>query len=157
QHMEVVVELLLIRPAGAVDALQLRVLRIAAPIGPGQLRQLEGLAELARRGQMRPRAHVEPIALAVDGDLLVLRDLTDPFGLEALAVLAEIIGDAVAAPDLARDLLVAVDDLAHALLDGGEIVRREGRVPGEVVIEAVLDRGSEGDLGAGIELLDRLG
>ena len=157
QHMEIGVELLLVRPAGAVDALQLRVLRIAAPIGAGQLRQLEGLAELARRGQMRARAHVEPVALAVDGDLLVLRDLADPFGLEALAMLAEIIGDPVAAPDLAGDLLVAVDDLAHALLDGGEIVRREGRVAGEVVIEAVLDRRAEGDLGAGIELLHRLG
>jgi len=157
QHMEVAVELLLVRPAGAVDALQLRVLRIAAPIGPGQLRQLEGFAELARRGQMRPRAHVEPAALAVDRDLLVLRDLADPFGLEALAMLAEVIGDAVAAPDLAGDLLVAVDDLAHALLDGGEIIRREGRLAGEIVIEAVLDRGAEGDLGAGIELLHRLG
>ena len=158
QHVEIGVELLLVRPAGAVDALQLRVLRIAAPIGAGELRQLEGLAELARRGQMRPRAHVEPVALAIDGDLLVVRDLADPFGLEALAMVAEIIGSIrVAAPDLARDLLVAVDDLAHALLDRGEIVRRERLVAGEIVIEAVLDRRAEGDLGAGIELLHRLG
>ena len=157
QHMEIAVELFLVRPAGAVDALQLRVLRIAAPIGAGELRQLEGLAELARRGQMRAGAHVEPIALAVDGDLLVFGDLANPFGLEALAMLTEIIGDPVATPELARDLLVAVDDLAHALLDGGEIIRREGRLAGEIVIEAVLDRRPEGDLGAGIKLLHRLG
>ena len=33
----------------------------------------------------------------------------------------------------------------------------KGAFAGEVVVEAVLDRGSEGDLGAGIELLHRLG
>ena len=65
---EIGVELLLVGPGGAVDALQLRrCLRIAAPIGAGDLRQLEGLAELARRRQMRAAAQVEPAALAIDG------------------------------------------------------------------------------------------
>src|ERR1700748_1011446 len=41
---EILLQLFLIRPGGAVDALQLRVARIAAPIGARDLRQLEGMA-----------------------------------------------------------------------------------------------------------------
>jgi hypothetical protein len=63
----------------------------------------------------------------------------------------------VAAPYLASDLLVALDDLAHALLDPREIVGRERLVAREVVVEPVLGCGTEGDLRAGIELLHRLG
>ena len=59
QHVEIGFELLLVRPAGAVDALELRVLGIAAPIGARHLRQLEGVAELAGRGQMRAGAEIE--------------------------------------------------------------------------------------------------
>ena len=61
QPDEVLVELLLVEPAGAVDPAEHRVLLVAAPIGAGDARQLERLRiELARRGQMRPAAHVEP-------------------------------------------------------------------------------------------------
>src|SRR3546814_8294115 len=77
-------------------------------------------------------------------------------GLEGLAMLLEVAHRLVAGPDLAGDLLVAVDDLAHAGFDLIEIRRGERLVPGEVVIEAVLDRRAEGDLGAGIKLLHRL-
>ena len=73
-------------------------------------------------------------------------------------MLAEPARRLVARPDLAGDRLVAVDDLASSCaLDLGEIVGRERLVAHEVVIEAVLDRRAEGDLGAGIELLHRLG
>ena len=63
----------------------------------------------------------------------------------------------VAVPDLAHDLLVAIDDLLHALFDLGQIVQTEGRVAGEVVVEAVLDGRTDRDLGAGEQLLHRLG
>src|SRR3546814_13710340 len=62
-----------------------------------------------------------------------------------------------AVPHLAADRLVAVDDLVHALLDGRKVGGREGGLPGEVVVEAVFDGRAEGDMGAGIEFLHRLG
>ena len=55
------------------------------------------------------------------------------------------------------NLRVAGDDLAHLRLDRREVVRRERLVAGEVVVEAVLDRRADGDLGAGEQLLHRLG
>ena len=63
----------------------------------------------------------------------------------------------VAAPDLLGEGLVARDDLAHPLLDGGEILGREGRLAEEVVVEAVLDHRADRHLRAGIEGLHGLG
>ncbi len=107
---EVLVELLLARPGGAVDALQLRVARVAAPIGAGHVHQLERLAEMPGRGQMRPDAQIDEAALAVEADLLVRRDLADIFGLVALADASEEGDRGVALPDLAADLFVATYD-----------------------------------------------
>src|SRR5437764_16558 len=82
---QVLVKLLLAGPGGAVDALQLRVPGVAAPIGAGHIHQLEGLPEPAGRGEMRPDAQIDEIALAVEADFLIRRDLSDIFGLIALA------------------------------------------------------------------------
>ena len=51
----------------------------------------------------------------------------------------------------------AADNVAHLRLDGGEVVRRERLIAGEIVVEAVLDRRADGHLGAGIQILHRLG
>src|SRR5688572_28581187 len=82
---QVLVELLLARPSGAVDALQLGVIRVVAPVGAGLVHQLEGLPEPARRRQMRPDAQIDETALAIQADLRVGRDLADVFGAVALA------------------------------------------------------------------------
>src|SRR6267142_2406147 len=50
---EVLVEILLVGPGGAVDALQLGVPGIAAPIGARYTHQLESLAEIAKEGDRR--------------------------------------------------------------------------------------------------------
>src|SRR6185503_13430165 len=70
--LEVGRKLRLAGPGGAVDALQLGALRIAAPIGAGKVRKLEGLADLAGRGHVRAAAKVEPLALLVDLEVLAL-------------------------------------------------------------------------------------
>src|SRR6185437_11891377 len=152
---QVLVEVLLGGPGGAVDALELGISGVAAPIGSGHAHQLESLAELPGRGQMWADAEIDEIALAVEADLLRRRDFLNPFGLVALADAGEEGGRLVALPHLAGDLLVALDDLAHARLDRGEVFRRERGIAGEIVVEAVLGRRAEGNLGLGIELLDR--
>ena len=82
---EVLVEILLIGPGGAVDALQLGVAGIAAPIGAGDAHQLERLAEMPGRRQMRPDAQIGEVALPVEADLLALRDFRDVFRLVVFA------------------------------------------------------------------------
>src|SRR3546814_7514640 len=49
------------------------------------------------------------------------------------------------------------DVCSSDLLDGRKVGGREGGLPGEVVVEAVFEGRAEGDLGAGIEFLHRLG
>src|SRR3546814_14521147 len=87
-------DLLPVQPAGAIDAAELRIFLVAAPIGARHARQLEGGGiELAGRGEVRPAAHVHPgcrivgVAGPIDADLFACGQLCRPFGLAALAVL----------------------------------------------------------------------
>ena len=155
--LQVGLQVRLAGPGRAVDALKLGVAVVAAPVGARQLGQLEGLAHMPGRGQVRTQAQVLPAALPVDGDDLVLSQVGDDLGLVGLADPLEVGDGLVAVPDLPDDLLVPVNDLGHPRLDGAEVIQREGLVPGEVVIEAVLDGRTDGHLGSGEKLLDRLG
>ncbi len=123
---EMRLELLPVQPAGAVDARELRVVLVAAPIGardPGQLERV-GI-ELAGRGEMRPAAEVEPAAGAVHGDHLVRGQLHHPFGLERLALLLEEVADLLPVPFLADQRRVGADDPPHLLLDERELLLGE--------------------------------
>ena len=73
EAVQVVLELLLVGPGRAVDPLQHLVARIAAPVGAGDLHQLEG-RELAGGRHVRPAAQVHPVALAVEADRLAGRN-----------------------------------------------------------------------------------
>ena len=154
---EVLVEFVLAGPGGAVDALQLGVALVAAPIGARHVHQLECLSETTGRGQMRAGAQIDKIALTIDADLFGFRYLADVLGLVDLTDRAEIGNRGVPVPDLAGDGLVAAHDLVHPRLDFFEILRCEGLAAGEIVIKAGLRSRAEGDLSIGIELLDRFG
>ncbi len=154
QTVQVGIEVFLLRPGRAIDALQHGVLRIAAPVGAGQLHQLERARQPAGRWQMRAAADVEPLALTVDGQFLALGDhLVDDLHLVGFTQSGEHLHRLLARPHLTLDRQVALDDLVHALLDLLQIFRGERIVAREVVVEAVLDGGTDGDLGAGIKLL----
>ena len=154
EAIEIGLQLLGIGPRRAVDALQHLVPRIAAPIGAGELHELEARAEPPRRRQVRAAAQIDERALAVQRDRLAGRDSADDLGFVALALLQEELDGRVAIPDLAHDLLVARHDLVHALLDALEILGRERLAAREIVVEAVLDRGADRHLRFRIELLD---
>src|SRR5260221_14431256 len=96
---EVLIELLLAPKRSAVDALQLGVFRVAAPIGAGDVHQFEGLAEVTGRGQMRSDAEIDEIALPIEADHLTFRDLADILGLVGLADAVEETDRGVAVPD----------------------------------------------------------
>ena len=151
--LEIEVEVFRLGKRSAVDAGQHRLRRVAAPVGARDLHQLEGAADLAGRGHVRTAAQVEPVALLVDLDRLVLGDGVDQLDLEVLALLLEHAFGLVARPHLLGEGSVARDDLAHLLLDGGEVFRRERLVAEEVVIEAVVDDGADRHLRAGPQVL----
>ena len=150
-------ELLLVAPCRAVDALQHLVAVVAAPVGARHVHQLERLAEPAGGGQVRPPAEVHECALPVDRDRFRRGDRADDLGLVVLALAFEESRRLVAVPDFAGDRLVAVHDLAHPLLKPDQVLGCERLGAREVVIEAVLDHGADGDLDIRVELLRGLG
>ena len=157
EPQQIGIQLFLVAPGGAVDALKLRVLRIAAPIGAGDLGQLERVRDFRRGLEMRPAAEVVPVAVPVDRDLLAFGDALDQFGLVVLADPVEMRDGLVARPDFAARRQIGLDDLAHLLLDFGEVFGCERHVAREVVVEAVVDRGADGHLRAGVKRLHRHG
>ena len=74
QPHQVRIELLFVQPAGAINAAELRIILVAAPIGARDAHQLERLRiELAGRREMRPAAHVHPVvARPIDRQFLAL-------------------------------------------------------------------------------------
>src|ERR1051326_3624660 len=151
---DVRVELLLVGPGGAVDALEHLVALVAAPVRAGDVRQLER-AEAAGGGDVRAAAEIEPLALAGEREGPVARDALDDLDLDLLADVAEDAHGLVARPLLAADRQIALDDLGHLLLDAAEVVVAERAVGGEVVVEAVLDHWADRHLRPRKQLLHR--
>ena len=155
--VEVGVEVGLGGEGGGVEALQHGAVGVAAPVRAGDLHDLEGPPDLARGGHVRAAAEVLPLALLVDLQILALWDHVDELDLERLAALGEPALGLFARPVFLGEGAVARDDLAHALLDGREILGRERLGAVEVVVEAVLDHRADRDLRAGPQSLHRLG
>ncbi len=153
---QVRIEVLFLRPGGAVHPLQHFVLRIAAPVGAGNLEQLEDL-ELARRRHVGTAAEVREVALGVQRDRFGAGNRSYDLRLVLLALLAKEVDGPFAVPYLALDLDVAFGDFAHALFNGGEVFRRERAFVGKIVVETVLDDRTDSDLCVRIQLLDRMG
>src|SRR5256885_1718816 len=149
------VQLLLVEEGGPVDALQLRIAVIAAPVRAGDVEQLD-YADLAGRRRMRAQAEVDPVAMAVEGEGLraLVEDVLDDLDLELLAELAEELQRLLARDLLAHEGEVLAQLLVGSLLDALEIVGSERFLAEEVVIETLLGVRADGDLGAGEEPLD---
>ncbi len=82
---------------------------------------------------MRAAAEIEPLALLVDLEVLIVRDRVDQLDLEVLALVAEELLRLVAAPHLLGEGRVLGDDLAHLLFDLRQVFRLERLLLGEVV------------------------
>ncbi len=156
QHLQVGVLLFLLCPRGAVDALQLLVGAVAAPVRAGDLHQLEDL-QLPGRRHVRAATQVDEVAFAVERNVFVGRDRRDDLGLVLLADRFEELDRVVAFPDLAHDGLVLARELSHLLLDRFEVLWREASREREVVVEAVVDHRADRHLRLGKQLFHRVG
>ena len=157
---QMLVQLLLVEPAGAVNAAEHRIGLIAAPVSARNPRQFERVrVELAGRRQVRPAAHIKPvITRPINRQRFVARQLSGPFGLETFALLLPPADQLFAAPHFAAQRLVGGDDLAHLRFDRGQVFVGEGAVFWrEIVIEAVVGARSKSDLRARKQRLHRFG
>src|SRR5665213_328431 len=84
EAVQILIELLLIRPRRSINSLQHWIARVAAPISPRNFHQLER-AQLPSRGNVGTAAQVDPIALAVEADGLLRGDVSDDLRLVVLA------------------------------------------------------------------------
>src|SRR5712691_3297694 len=155
-HAQVRFLLLLPGPGGPVDPLQHLVLGISAPIGTGDLHQLEYL-ELARGGNVRAAAQIDEIPFPVQRDLFVRGNRGDYLGLVALADGLEVLNRLVARPDLARHREILLRQFRHALFDGVEIVWSERPLERKIVVEAVFYDRPDGHLRFGKQVLHGVG
>ena len=148
---QVLVQLLLRVPRGAVDALEHRAGLVAAPVGAGGVEELEG-AELLRRPEVAAAAEVLELAVAVeaDGRALRLRQVLDDLDLERLVPLAFEV-DRLGPWEITGVLEAKVGGLllAHLRLDLLEVGGRQRPRQVEVVVEAVLDGRTDGELRVG--------
>ena len=154
---EVRLQLILGGESRAVDAREHLVVGIVFPVGARHAGELEGLEGLGI-GEVRSDAHVDVIALLVEGDASVIGQVTDVLDLILLTALLHE-GDGLLAGQLEDlELKVLLDDLLHLGLDGGQIVLGDLLIAEvDVVIEAVVGRGTVGEVGLGVEVLDGLG
>ena len=95
---------------------------------------------------MRAATQIEPLTLLIYLEVLALGDSVDKLDLEHLAVLFEELPRLLAAPHFLGEGRVLLDDLVHPLFDPCQIVGMERLLLGKIVIEAVLDHRSYGDL-----------
>ena len=141
--MQVRLEVLLRPERGGVDALQHLAAFVATPIRPGGVEQLEVL-QVRRVRDVRAAAEIDKGPVRVGGDHLVGTKVADPLELEWILGEASLRFGAIDL--LAEKRILLRDHLAHFLLERGQVLRRERLLDLEVVVEAVLDRGTESDV-----------
>ncbi len=158
QLPQVPLKLLGLLPGCAVDPLQHGALLIAAPVGPSDAHELDGgRVELTRSLHMRAAAQVRERAVRVERKLpSLVKRLTVLIEPALLQAADEFLLVGLVSEDPARlfgrDHLplkrkVGRDDLAHPLLDLLQVLRRQCAGQVEVVVETILDRWADGDLG----------
>src|SRR5690606_2326160 len=147
--------LFLVGPGGAIDELQLLVLGISTPVGTGNTGQQESLEE-ASIGHVPAAAHVDIFFVVIQPHGFFIGHVLDQAQLVLLAPLGKYLDDFVTRRHLLDDVILGGDQLAHALLDGRHVFRREAALVGDIVIEAFINDRTDHHLRSGIQLLDRV-
>ena len=145
-------QLLLVSPGRAVDTLQLLVFGIAAPVGARQLGQLERLQE-ACVGHVRATAHVDVFFMEVQAHRLLVRHVFDQAQLVVFTTRGKQLDDFGTRRHFLDDVVVFFDQLLHALLDSGHVIRSERTLIGDIVIKTFVNHRPDDHFGRREQLL----
>ena len=144
--IEISVQILLRKPRGPVQPLQLFAGRISLPVGPRHGEELERFDSL-RVGHMRTATEIDELPLPVEADGRVSRQPgVDVLDLQLLRHPIDEFEGLVAVADEPLEWLRRIDDLLHLGLDVREVVLTDFVIAGDVVIEPVTGRGPERQL-----------
>ncbi len=155
--LQIRVQFLLFGEGDAVNALKGLAVGVAPPIGGVAGGELDGVALDAAGGvQMGAGAQINELALLVEGNHRVLRQIADQLHLVRLALLLHKFDGIRPGHLRALQLQLFLADFPHLGLNllhhlGGE---GDGRI--RVVIKALVDGGADGQLHLGIQALHRL-
>ena len=155
-HSEVLLQVLLGLPGGSVDPGEHLVVLVAAPVCSGEGGELERLDRLGVEG-VGSCAEVDELPLLVEADGGVGGEVLDELDLVVLALRLQVVDGLLPGQGVGLDLEVLLDDLLHLGLELLEVLGGEATVLVEIVVEAVVDGGSDGQLGVRIEPFDGLG
>ena len=156
EHAQMFVELFFGGKGDAVDAGEHLVVLVALPIGARNGRKREGLQGL-RVANMGTDAHVDVVALLVEGNASVVGQVADVLDLVLLVALFHELDSLFARKLERRELQVLFHDLLHFGFNRGKVFLADFLVAQiDIVVEAVVGRGAIGEVGLGIEAFDGL-
>ena len=154
---QVLVQLILLGEGHAVDALEHLAVGVAAPVGAGGAGELDGVALDAAGGvQVGAGAQVGEVALLVEGDDGILRQVLDELHLVGLLLLLHELDGLLTGQLEALQLQLLLADLAHLGLESSQILGSEGAGGVKIVVEPVLNAGADGQLHLGVQPLHGL-
>ena len=152
---KVLLERLVVGKGSAVEAREHGILFVAAPVGPGGGKQLEGPGK-ARVRHVRAAAQVGEVAAGIERHRIGV-DVVDDLHLEVFAHVGKLPHGVALAHARALKGQPGLGNALHFRFDGFKVVAGEGTIHKEVVVETVVDGRADGDLGRREELLDRRG
>ncbi|MBA7565787.1 hypothetical protein ES708_07472 [subsurface metagenome] len=153
---QVLRQLLSVFPSSAVDPGEHGVSLVPPPIGTGNRKKLEGIgAEVPGILYVRTPAEIGEGILGVHRDLLLLGKFPDQ--LELVGLIRKHLYRFFPRHGLAGEGILPPNDFPHPLLDLFEVFGLQRLRKVEIVVEPILDRRPDGDLGAGKQLQHRLG
>ena len=149
-------ELVLAAESDTVQPRQHLVFLVILPVGAGQGCQLECFQGLGVC-QMRADAHVDVVALLVEGNHCVLGQVVDMLHLVNLAAVLHQLDCLVPGQRINLEWQVFLHDFLHFCFDGRQILFCQLDVPQvNIIVKALFRRGAVGKMGIGIQALHGL-
>ncbi len=155
QPPEILLHLLLRDPRRAIDALEHRALLVAAPVRARDLHQLKG-TNLPRILHVRTTTEVQERVLLVDANFSI-RQVLNQLNLIGLSFDLEVLQGLLARPAIALEKIFSGDNLAHTLLNIGQIFGRQRARKIEIIVEPILNRGPDREFRVRKNFLHSLG
>ena len=107
---------------------------------------------------MRADAHVDVVALLIEGDDRVIRQVGDMFDLVDFTAVLHQLNRLIPGQGIDLEGKILLHDLLHFRLDGGQILICEFDVAQvNVIMESLFSGGTVGKVGVGVQAFDRLG